>query len=96
MARGGWRPGAGRKKGALNKRTQEIVAAAKSDGITPLEFLLATMRDESRDYAQRLSAAKDAAPYMHPRLANVEVKGDAESPLEIITRIELVGGHSSD
>jgi len=80
--RGGKRDGAGRKKGALSTRTQEIAVAATASGITPLEFLLNTMRDETKDYAQRLKAATDAAPYVHPRLAAVEVSGNDEKPLK--------------
>ena len=98
MARGGKRPGAGRKAGVLNKRTQEIAAKASAEGVTPLEFLLNAMRDETRDFAQRLSAAKDAAPYVHPRLAAVEHSGSEDHPLAFVTRVELVPvyGHGKD
>jgi hypothetical protein len=41
----------------------------------PLDFLLATMRDEGNDFATRLNAAKAAAPYVHAKLASVEVGG---------------------
>ena len=43
---------------------------------TPLDHLLAVMRDETADPAKRLQAARDAAPYLHPRLASVQVNGD--------------------
>lgn len=36
---GGARPGAGRKKGIPNKRTQEQVESVKATGMTPLEYL---------------------------------------------------------
>lgn len=35
-------------------------------------------------------AARDAAPYVHPRLASTQVKGDPDAPL-FPTRIEVVG-----
>lgn len=59
---------------------------------TPLAFLLAVMRDELVDaagakidvkFSQRLTAAVQAAPYVHPRLASVEVKGDPTRPMTI-------------
>jgi hypothetical protein len=62
----------------------------------PLAFLLAVMRDELTDragkpvevkFSQRLTAAIQAAPYVHPRLASVEVKGDPAQPLTIQSEI---------
>lgn len=46
MARGpgGAQPGAGRPQGSANKKTQELVARAMAQGITPVEVLLLTMR----------------------------------------------------
>lgn len=73
MAYGGARPGAGRKPGALNKATKQQRDAIKASGLTPLEYLLSVMRDEGTDKRERIDAAKAAAPYCHPRLANVEM-----------------------
>ncbi len=44
MARGGAQPGAGRPKGSLSARTQELVAIALAEGISPLEVMLKDMR----------------------------------------------------
>lgn len=96
MARGGQRPNAGRPKGAQNKRTIEQVEAVASSGITPLDYMLSILRDGNQAADARLEAAKAAAPYVHPRLNSVEHKGDAENPLELITRIELVDGDGED
>jgi hypothetical protein len=71
--RGGKRPGAGRPKGSANKRTREIADAVAASGEeTPLEFLLRVMRT-SEDPVRQLDAAKAAAPFVHARLAAVEV-----------------------
>lgn len=80
MARGGARPGAGRKAGSVSKLDHEARKAVIASGLeTPLEFLLRTMRT-SDDPVRQLDAAKAAAPYVHARLANVEVKNpDGES-----------------
>lgn len=72
MARGGSRPGAGRKAGSATKRTREIADAALAEGLTPLEYMLKILRDESQAPDARMDAAKSAAPYIHPRLAAIE------------------------
>jgi len=41
--RGGAQPGAGRPKGSTNKRQREAKLA--ETGITPLDYMLAVMRD---------------------------------------------------
>jgi hypothetical protein len=93
MARGGARQGAGRKKGQITahrKLANEATVKAVGDGETPLAYLLKVMRDIGQDDARRLDAAKAAAPFVHPKLATVEHKGDADNPLEFVTRVELV------
>lgn len=44
MSRGGAQPGAGRPKGSVSKKTQELVAAALAEGVTPIDVMLGTMR----------------------------------------------------
>lgn len=99
MARGGARPGAGRKAGAITKRTREVADRATEDGVTPLEYMLTVLRNEAADPAQRFEAAKHAAPYMHPKLSSVDVGNKDGQPFEV-TRIELFGvepdGNRSD
>jgi hypothetical protein len=58
----------GRRKGSLNKKTILRAQTAENLGLSPLEFLLSVVRDETRDIAVRLDAAKCAAPYVHARL----------------------------
>ena len=64
----------GRKKGVKNKhnRHAELVKAAESSGVTPLEYMLAVMRDPKAPAHRRDDMAKAAAPYLHARLAQVE------------------------
>jgi hypothetical protein len=85
MARGGIRPGAGRPKGAKSAKTAERFAAIQAAGITPLDYLLGVLRDESGQPAIRIDAAKAAAPYVHPRLANVELTGKDGGPMALVT-----------
>lgn len=83
MARGGARAGAGRKAGSANVRTREIANAASGAGITPLEYMLSVLRDEGQEFGNRFEAAKAAAPYIHPRLAAVEHKGDGGGAVQM-------------
>jgi hypothetical protein len=97
--RGGSRPGAGRKAGSATKKTREIADKAADEGLTPLEFMLQVMRTEPkgdigpREMLQactlRFEAAKAAAPYMHPRLAAVEVSGANGGPI-LHQEVEMV------
>jgi hypothetical protein len=84
MAHGGKRTGAGRPAGAATVKTREIADAVVASGeMTPLEFMLKVMNNESADDGRRLDAAKSAAPYVHARLSSIEHKGDVDNPVEI-------------
>ena len=68
---------AGRPSGSKNQKTADIAQKAITAGITPIEVMLSAMRelwDEGTSEAKREAAriAKDAAPYVHPRLASIE------------------------
>jgi hypothetical protein len=73
--RGGKRPGAGRKPGAITKRTQEATAAILASGLTPLDYMLGILRDQTKNSDERFEAAKAAAPYVHPKLAAIDHSG---------------------
>lgn len=92
--RGGARKGAGRKKGSATKKTREIADRAAEQGITPLEVMLGAMRDfwESGDKEKAAGFAKDAAPYMHPRLTAVEHTGTDGGAIKTdsVWRVEFV------
>jgi hypothetical protein len=67
------------------ERTQQV---ALSD-LTPLEFMLGVLRDASREDAERMQAAIQAAPYVHPRLASSQVTVDDKRTAEQFTDAEL-------
>lgn len=103
--RGGPRKGAGRPKGSATKRTREIADRAAAEGITPLEYMLQVMRDESEHEdprvqiareAMRFEAAKAAAPYMHPRLAAVEHTGRDGEPLNTTPVLNVIIGEPQE
>lgn len=81
---GGARPGAGRPRGARNRKTRETVAAIEQSGLTPLDYMLSVMRDAGQEPEVRLDAAKSAAPYVHPRLAAIEHTGKGGGPVELV------------
>lgn len=85
MPVGGARPGAGRKPGTLNKKTRDIAEAAIKSGVTPLEVMLEAMNAARAEgnLAAAAGFAKDAAPYMHPRLANVEANVKADIGIQV-------------
>ena len=106
MARGGARVGAGRKKGSVTPKTQrkiDIIEMASREGMTPLEVLLKGMRDAlaANNIKEACFYAKDAAPYVHPKLATVQHQGDDERPmafrvLDVLTGVPRAGEDDED
>lgn len=95
MPHGGKRNGSGRKTGAATRRTRAIADKEAASGkIMPLEVMLEAMRahydagrlDEAAEIAQH------AAPYLHPRLSAVTVKGDTEAPVRLVETLVIVDG----
>lgn len=85
--RGGARKGAGRKPGSATKKTREVAEKAATEGVTPLEYMLAVMRADAAHEdpkvqavreAMKFEAAKAAAPYIHPRLQAIEHSGSID------------------
>ena len=74
----------GRQKGTPNKRTVKMIAEVEESGLTPLDFLISVMRDETVPRAERMEAAAKAAPYVHPKLATVAVMAEiqVEQPID--------------
>ena len=103
--RGGARKNAGRKAGSATTKTREIADKAMEQGISPLEYMLQVMRQEPADGLEprdamtaqsiRFEAAKAAAPYIHPRLAAVELSGPDGGPVSMNWAIEFVAPNES-
>lgn len=90
MPRGGHRLGAGRPKGSKQVRSSApLIRRAKAAGKPmPLDYLLEVMNDPEQGAKERLSAAIAAAPYVHPRLANVHVNGQFKDTTEMSTELK--------
>lgn len=105
MARGGKRPGAGRKPGTVSeatKRRKEIAEEALASGVSPLNVMLTTMRalwgqatNEAGEVVNMSKAmqanivAKDAAPFIHPKLANVQASIEGDLDVSGVVTYEL-------
>ena len=112
MARGGPRPGSGRKKGTVSeatRRRKEVAEKALSEGISPLDVMLTTMRalwkqavgpdGEVVNMGKAMQAnvvAKDAAPFLHPKLSNIEATGKDGAPLSGPAVVQIVGVVAQD
>lgn len=74
----------GRPKGSRNK-TPAFQRKIGEGGVTPLEYLLEVVRDVAQDQNERIKAAVAAAPYIHPRLSQVE---------QTVTHVKSLKEHS--
>jgi hypothetical protein len=72
---------------------EEARKEALASGISPLDYMLSILRDDTAEQAVRMDAAKAAAPYVHAKLASVEHKGDADSPLQLIVKQYTLADH---
>lgn len=99
MPRGGYRPGAGRKRGSQSQKTKArlaVVERLSGDAPTPLEVMLAAMENalDRGDMAAAAAFAKDAAPYMHPRLQAVMHAHQQSGKSELQQLLEELDGTS--
>ncbi|MGR9116948.1 MAG: hypothetical protein ACU85E_14385 [Gammaproteobacteria bacterium] len=87
MARGGYRPNSGPKKGTKyqprgsksskkGETPRDIKNDAKKSKLTPLEYMIQVMNDEGAEKERRDRMAQIAAPFVHPRL--VEQRGSKD------------------
>lgn len=91
MARGGKRSGAGRKKGSTTRKKKVVQAAteatirALTEGTTPLDVLIEAMTEAYKlgGAIAAMPYAKEAAPYVHPKLSSIAA--DVKAKLEHYT-----------
>lgn len=60
---------AGSSVRATNKRKADV-------DISPIDYMLSILRDETQSQGDRMDAAKAAAPYLHARLSGVKHSGE--------------------
>lgn len=88
--RGGFRPGAGRPKGAKGKKPKviledgipsDVVRAAANAELTPKEYALRVMNDPTAETSRRDRMCAVAMPFCHPRVADARI-GKKEAQAE--------------
>jgi hypothetical protein len=73
----------GRKPGVPNKKTAALQNRVAESGITPLDYMLNLLRTDETPPALKFEAAKAAAPYIHPKLSNIDVGNAGGKPFEV-------------
>ena len=63
----------------LERKLKDITSLSD----TPLEYMLNTLRDETENTSERMKAAINAAPYVHPKLQNIAHIGDKDNPVAV-------------
>lgn len=104
MPRGGARPGAGRPTGGKDRTAEAKVVIDKHvqsmcqidipehiARMSPLQIMLHAMSLEASQerWPQAAALAKEAAPYLHPKLSNVEMSANVRRSPEDYTDAEL-------
>ena len=87
----GYQKTGGRQKGTPNKATAKRESEIAKSGITPLEYMLKVMRDSKADAGRRDDMAKAAAPYVHPKLANMQHTGRGGGPIQTVDLTQMSG-----
>ncbi len=79
----------GRKAGTPNKRTTErraAIAAIQASGKDPVTFFADILKNEAAPLELRFQAARELAPYMHPKLASIEARNGGQTHEERLAR----------
>jgi hypothetical protein len=89
VPRGGRRPGAGRKPGSKTMKTREVADRLAQGGVTPLEVMLSVMRRHygAERFDEAVAVARDAAPYVHPRVGPLPPAAPPVPDAELILRV---------
>lgn len=81
--RGGSRFGAGRKKGGSNRKTRDQMERALKGGTSPLDYMLAVMRDPKASLERRDEMARASARYCHASIQAIQHSGDPGNPVQL-------------
>ena len=74
----------GRPKGSPNKATTAKAAEIAASGLTPLDYMLGILRDLEASADDRKWAAAQAAPYVHPRLGQIESRSTVVHEIRLL------------
>lgn len=79
-----------RPKGSRNK-TSAFQRKIGEGGLTPLDYMLKVVRDDKQEQGERIKAAIAAAPYIHPRLSQIEQTVTHRRSAHDLSDAELAG-----
>lgn len=85
----------GRQKGTPNKVTADRQSEIAASGLTPLDYIISVMRDESNPTDLRLDAANKAAPFVHPKLSSIDLEAThdiTDTMADVLKEIAARGG----
>jgi len=77
-----------RTVGSTNKNKDRLWKALKAeygDDFDPIMKMAAIASDDSNDDALKLNAWKEIAQYVYPKLKAIEVSGNEDSPLRVLS-----------
>jgi hypothetical protein len=76
----------GRKKGVQNQMQRDLAELLHESfpGYDPVHAMAAIANDERNDLTIRLQASKEVARYVRPALRSLEVKGNADAPMQLV------------
>lgn len=68
----------GRPEGSKNKRTLDALKIAEEHKVCPITFLCNVINDKypEADFDHKMAAVKELAPYLFPKLKQIEHKVD--------------------
>jgi hypothetical protein len=83
----------GRKKGTPNKSTvarQRAIEAIRASGKDPVTFFADQLRNEDAPLELRFQAAKELAPFVHPKLASIEARTGGQTHEDRLRQLETL------
>lgn len=95
MSRGGFRPGSGRPKGSRSRTRPDLSDVPGGEavvGMSPLQYMLAVMRDPEIGSVRRDRMAVAAAPFCHERMADNRIGKRAQAAADAEAASQGWGG----
>ena len=81
--KGGKRPGAGRPKGAINKRSKELTERLDDLGVDPIEGMAMISADPTTSPELKFQCFKELAQYIAPKRKAVEQHTTGDVTIEV-------------
>jgi hypothetical protein len=83
----------GRAKGTQNRKTVEranLLSALEVDGKDPVSFFSSILKNDAMPLDLRFAAAKELAPYAHPKLSSIEARTGGKSHEDRLAELQAM------